>query len=174
MLPAPAAFDGLVFTEEQRFTRHWWWLLGLSALLVALSFFRVGHHPLPLGARVLLLALPLLLVGMFTWLRLDTRVDAAGVSYRMRPLSRQRLAWAQVRRAYVREYAPITEYGGWGIKGYSFRNYALNVAGSQGLQLELANGRRILLGTQHPAELRQALARFLPTAGPATGPAPTK
>ena len=168
MLPAPAASDGLVFTEEQRFARHWWrLLLVFSALLVALSFFRVGQHPLPLGMRGLLLGLPLLLLGAFAWLRLDTRLDAAGVSYRMRPLGRQHLPWGQVRHACVREYSPLGEYGGWGIKGYSFRDYALNVAGNQGLQLELADGRRILLGTQRPAELREALARLLPTERPA-------
>ena len=42
----------------------------------------------------------------------------------------------------------------------SFRNYALNVSGNQGLQLELADGRRILLGTRRPGELRQTLEKL--------------
>jgi hypothetical protein len=56
----------------------------------------------------------------------------------------------------VRAYDPLGEYGGWGLKGSS-GNRALNIAGDQGLQLELQNGQRLLLGTQRPAEVTQAL-----------------
>jgi hypothetical protein len=34
---------------------------------------------------------------------------------------------------------------------------AYNVSGNRGLQLELTNGKKILLGTQRPEEIAQAL-----------------
>jgi hypothetical protein len=67
------------------------------------------------------------------------------------------VAWPEVARAYLRRYDPLGEYGGWGIKGTS-QNRAYNIANEEGLQLELHNGRRLLLGTQRPTELAQALA----------------
>ena len=158
MPAAPSAPAEPLFAELQGFVRPWWWLvLVVGAVPVGMAFVSVRHHPLLLAPRLLLLGVPAMLAALFAWLRLDTRLDAAGVSYRMRPLGWRRLAWPEVRQAYVREYSPIAEYGGWGIKGISFKNYAFNVAGNQGLQLELADGRRILLGTQRPDELRQAL-----------------
>lgn len=155
---SPAPYNAL-FAERQGFLRPWWWLvLSVNLVPTGLLLFAFQRHFPPM--TLLLLAIFLVPAGLFAWLRLDTRLDAAGISYRMRPLGPHRLAWAEVRRAYVREYSPIGEYGGWGIKGWSFKDYAFNVAGRQGLQLELADGRRILLGTQRPEELRQALAKL--------------
>jgi len=150
-MPTFASSEALVFTEQQGFLRPWWWLVGLLAVFLA-------GTAVATSMPALLLA-PVLLACLFTWLRLNVRFDAQGITYRMRPLSWKRLAWTEVRRAYVREYSPIGEYGGWGIKG-SFRNYALNVSGNQCLQLELADGRRILLGTRRPGELRQMLEKL--------------
>jgi hypothetical protein len=109
---------------------------------------------------VVLIVPTLLTVGVFALLRLETRLDAAGISYRFFPLSWQRLAWADVQRAEVRQYSPLAEYGGWGIRGLSGANRAYNVAGSYGLQLTLRNGHRLLLGTQQPDALRAVLANL--------------
>jgi len=157
-MPAAPAADDSLFSEQQGFLRPWWWLL-LPVMVLPLGFtlFMVRHQTLPLVPKLVLLGLAPILLGLFAWLRLDTRVSLAGISYRMRPLSWRHLTWAELTRAYVREYSPISEYGGWGIKGASLKNYAFNVSGSQGLQLELADGRRILLGTRRPVELQQAV-----------------
>ena len=57
---------------------------------------------------------------------------------------------------FARPYSPIGDYGGWGLRGLA-GNKAYNVWGSEGLQLVFKSGNRLLLGTQHPAELREAL-----------------
>jgi hypothetical protein len=64
--------------------------------------------------------------------------------------------WEQVKRAYIRQYNPIKEYGGWGLK-WSSTNAAYNIMGNVGLQLVLQNGKKILIGTQKPEELRSFL-----------------
>ncbi|AWM33369.1 hypothetical protein [Hymenobacter nivis] len=159
--PAPGP---VVFSESQGFLRSWWWLLVLLAILpVGIAAVASGPARWP---PVALVGPVLLAVGLFAWLRLDTRLDAQGLTYRMRPLGWQRLAWTQIQSAHVRSYSPIGEYGGWGIRGLFAKNRALNVAGSHGLQLELADGRRLLLGTQRPEELRHALAQLGPLLAP--------
>ncbi|WP_149867304.1 hypothetical protein [Solirubrum puertoriconensis] len=157
--PPPSGTSEYTFTEQQSFLCHWWWLiLLLGALTVGLT---VLLKPLPLGARTALLfvAGPLTL-GLLACFRLQVRLNTEGIRYRFFPLGWRLIGWAEVQQAYVRKYSALREYGGWGIKGFSLNNYAYNVAGSYGLQLVLRSGTRILLGTQRPAELQQALERL--------------
>jgi hypothetical protein len=148
-----------VFTERQWLLRYWWPLLLVPALLGPLIVWLAPKHggPLPYWIFVLLGVAAALVAGLV----LEVRLDAAGAHYRLRPLQWrwQRVAWPEVARAYLRRYDPLGEYGGWGIKGTS-QNRAYNIANDEGLQLELRTGRRILLGTQRPAELARALTQL--------------
>jgi hypothetical protein len=153
--------SAVTFAETQRFLRHWWALLLAPFMmsLVPVIIQLASDKALVSGpvwlAPVLVAMLPLL----FHLLRLEVRLDAAGVHYRLVPfhLAWRHLPWADVSQAYVRSYDPLGEYGGWGLKG-SRRNRALNMAGDEGIQLVLPDGRRLLLGTQRSAEAQQALA----------------
>lgn len=152
-----------IFTERQTFLRHWWGLLLLTlvpALLPGLVLLTDSPQASTTAAWLAPL-LALAVVGLVLGIRLDTRLDATGVHYRLWPLQlgERTRPWSAISRAYVRPYDPLGEYGGWGLKGTS-RNRALNVAGGEGIQLELADGTRLLLGTQRPAEARQALAQL--------------
>ena len=65
----------------------------------------------------------------------------------------------KIRKIYVRKYKPIWEYLGWGIRfGPSGRAY--NTMGKIGLQLELKNGRKILIGTQKKEELKEIIQKL--------------
>ena len=155
--PAPA-----LFYEQQGFLRPWWGILVVTALLLFATTTIIAISSRHLEYQVLkwvLLTVPILLFLLFIWLKLETSLDIHGISYRMRPFKWHYLPWSDVQRAYLKEYSPISEFGGWGIKGYSRKNMAFNVSGNQGLQLELTDGRRILLGTQQPEKLRHALER---------------
>lgn len=90
--------------------------------------------------------------------RLETQMNAEGISYKFAPLAKARtIEWDDVEKAYVREFKPLREYGGWGIR-YSFgRGKAYYVKGNKGIQLELKNGKKVLLGTQNPGEAAQLL-----------------
>lgn len=161
-MPTPPAF-----AETQRLLRHWWPLLLvpllLGPLLLSVPWAQTGHFPL--RPALVVAALELLVLALAPVL--DVRLDATGACYRLRPLQWRwrHVPWAGVARAYVRHYDPLDEYGGWGLKGTA-ANRAYNIAGDEGLQLELPDGRRLLLGTQRPAELRAALAAL--PARPAT------
>jgi hypothetical protein len=58
---------------------------------------------------------------------------------------------------YARVYRPILEYGGWGIRCGFKGARAYNVSGNKGVQLILQNGKRLLIGSQKPDELVEAI-----------------
>ncbi|MBC8084006.1 MAG: hypothetical protein H7Z21_12410 [Hymenobacter sp.] len=158
----------ILFTERQSFLRHWWWivllLIGFNAgiLLPLLT----QAHMAPWLAMSIVLLLGVLPVGLLALFRIDTRLDAAGVSFRMFPLGWEHVSWNEVTHAYVRQYSALGEYGGWGVKGFSTKNYAYNAAGNQGIQLELTDKRRILVGTQRPIDAQLALTQLGYTTAP--------
>ncbi|MFD2721439.1 hypothetical protein ACFST9_22180 [Hymenobacter monticola] len=159
----------MLFLERQVFIRRWWPLLLAPAIVVATLWWLVPAKPNQAEWSAAVASVVVVLsIGLLLTLRLETRLDAAGVHYRLFPLQwawRSR-PWTEIAQAYVRSYDPLGEYGGWGLKGTS-TNRALNISGDQGLQLELRDGSRLLLGTQRPAEITQALNR-LNVSGPST------
>ncbi|MDR1544354.1 MAG: hypothetical protein LBS50_08130 [Prevotellaceae bacterium] len=81
-------------------------------------------------------------------------------------------AWENIEKAYLRKYSPLGEYGGWGVrvklfslkmfKIFGFKKSFLNetayvINGKTGLQLELKNGKRILISTQKPVEIQEVI-----------------
>ena len=105
----------------------------------------------------LLLAVVLLLGALLT-LRLTTTVRPDGISVRYGFLYRTRVPLSEITLAEAVQYAPLTEYGGWGIRG-SRRRRALNARGNQGVLLTRSDGSTLLVGSQHPRELLEVLSR---------------
>lgn len=70
--------------------------------------------------------------------------------------TRFRIPLKNVVRAYYRAYNPIPEYGGWGIRT-GMQGRAFNMRGNEGVQLVLASGKRVLIGSQRPDELARAI-----------------
>jgi hypothetical protein len=83
-------------------------------------------------------------------------VDTEAVRIHFFPVWKKTIPLAEVVRWEARTYRPILEYGGWGIR-YTLKGWAYNVSGNQGVQLELANGQRILIGSQRAEELAGAI-----------------
>jgi hypothetical protein len=92
---------------------------------------------------------------------LHTRIDKDGIAYRFAPIHRKErfIKWSSIKVAYVRKYRPIAEYGGWGFRrGRS--GIAYNTSGKMGLQLQLSDGKKILIGTQTPKALQRVLDKL--------------
>lgn len=98
------------------------------------------------------------LLGAVLLMRLTTTVTPDAISVKYGFLYRTRIPLSEVARAEAVEYAPIREYGGWGIRGSS-RRRALNARGNQGVLLTRSDGTTLLVGSQNPRELLDALAR---------------
>ena len=109
---------------------------------------------------------------------LTTYINEEGILIRLFPFFVKWISfpWDIISKAYIRTYRPIKEYGGWGIRHPSgmFRfniirikglrnnpnNVAYNMSGNIGLQLELINGKRVLIGTRRPVELEEVLRKL--------------
>ncbi len=94
----------------------------------------------------------------FYLINLTTEVRADGLYYRFFPihLSFRKIELRNLTTCEVRTYSALREYGGWGIRRGP-KGKAYNVSGNRGVQLELSNGERILIGSRKPDELAGAL-----------------
>lgn len=154
------------FREEQGFRQPWIWLL--ISFLVALQWWGFiqqivlgqpwGNRPAPDWLMVLLwllvgIGLPLFLL----YLRLIVTVTDNSIDIHFRPVTRHTIPLADVTHAEARTYAPLREYGGWGIRGLG-RKRAYNVSGDRGVELTLVDGRKVMIGSQRADDLARAIA----------------
>jgi hypothetical protein len=104
------------------------------------------------------LLLTLSVTILFLVLRLETTIRVNGIYVRFFPFHQasRYYSWDTIRQLYVRQYNPIGEFGGWGIRGFG-KNRAFNVSGNTGIQLVLQNGSRILIGTNKGNEAARVL-----------------
>lgn len=132
--------------EPYRHTQIGWVMIGVMAPIVAFMLFVVG----PLGAALIApLLLALLLFGTLT-----ITVDGESVRFAFGVgLIRRRFplasitTWRQVRNQW---------WHGWGIR-FVPGGMLYNVSGLDAVELLLADGRRVRLGTDEPSELDRAL-----------------
>ena len=123
-----------------------------------------GDRPMSDAALTITATLSFLLTAgialLFYVLKLVTRVDRDGVHVRFYPLTSRRIPFDDLIACHARTYRPIREYGGWGIR-FSRKGMAYNVSGNQGVQLELRQGRPLLIGSQHADVLANTIDQYL-------------
>jgi hypothetical protein len=163
----------VLYREVQRFWRPWMGLLFLPLLVIAVTVgsglwqqvvngIPWGNHPASnsglLVAAMISLFSPALSFWLLYTLRLTTMVDDEGIELHLWPVWHRRLSLAGIRHVFVRDYSPIVEYGGWGLR-LGWRGWAYNVSGKRGVQVELEQGLPVLIGSQHPEELVAAIEK---------------
>jgi len=159
-----------IFIEEQKFTQWWIMLLivGLS-LIGPIAIFLDWESIRSEGfggiiAIVLGGGLPLVFLLMFLYLKLITRIDEFGIHYKFFPLhwAFKTISWQNIATCELRKYNAIKEYGGWGVK-HSLRKKtgkSYTVKGSNGLQIVLKSGKKILIGTQLKDDIQRCLSTY--------------
>lgn len=157
------------FTETQRFKQWWLWLLliGLSAGSIYSSMRQiiyeqpVGDNPMGNTGLVITSVLIILLNVLFLMFKLETHMDEEGIHVRFFPFQFKfrTYRWSDVDECTTRQYSPISEYGGWGLRGWG-SNRALNISGNKGIQLIFKNGNKLLIGTQAPDLANEAISEL--------------
>ena len=159
-----------IFKEQQRFNQLWLIILIIVSLLMPLGIILGTYIKAPesfsklelIGIVAIILITPCI-IFMF---KLNTRIDEKGIHYKFFPfhLNYKFIKWNDLNNAYVRTYDALTEYGGWGLKGgllwKKSKGIAINVSGNIGIQLELKNGKKLLIGTQKLQEAKQVLDTY--------------
>jgi hypothetical protein len=154
-----------LFTERQKLNQWWIWLImmGINAVFICIILMQyLNTQQINIGMVAGLGINNIMTVLMFSILRLDTEITDEGINVRFFPfhLSFIKIEWGKITKSYVREYRPLKEYGGWGIKyGYSGQGKAYSVSCNKGIQLVLADGSRLLIGTNKAEEVKEILQR---------------
>lgn len=159
-----------VFTEIQRFNQ--WWLVLLMTVITAIviGFLAVGYtknEPEALNIYLISSILPavitIVLTGAIFMVKLQTKIDEKGIQYGFRPFQKKlRLAsWEEIDSVYIRKYKALSEFGGWGYKfSLKGRGKVYNTKGNMGIQIVFKDGKKTLIGTQKPNEVKQIIATY--------------
>lgn len=157
-----------IFKEEQRFNQPL--IIVILTMSTLVTFGLVIHEYTKEDSSMKLVEL-VTVIGIFLsatlpifFFKLITRIDEKGIHYRFFPFHRKQrsVLWSEIQNAYVRQYDAVSEYGGWGLKG-GFRRKkgkAINTKGDIGIQLELKNSKKLLLGTQKETEAKKVLENY--------------
>jgi hypothetical protein len=151
-----------LFREEQYFDWRVYAMIASVEFFTALGLLhgRAWSTELFLGLVVgtgLLLFLAVFLLHMTTEVTpTDVRVWFGWV-----PVYRRVVPLEGIRRGEPATFRPIADYGFWGIRSGRDGERALIARGNRGVRLELADGSLLLIGSQRPDELAQALQNAL-------------
>lgn len=149
------------YVEQQSFFT--WWLTLVLLLVTGASCFAAWQS---LGSEAymaglvgvgVVFAVTIVLISC----RLRSRIDERGIHIKFGPFIPQEKTWKWVdmEEVYVRRYS-LWDYGGWGYR-YGSAGTAYTTKGNYGIQIVLKKGaKRILIGTQHPDEVQQAITQL--------------
>jgi len=171
ILRRTCVIESSIFSEEQKPGKWLQIILSLDLLVFIGIIIFITHYlrtqnkpvePAMLAVLALVGIIPLT-IFVFGWMcKLETKVCADGLYVRFFPLhiNFKKIPFEDISGYYAREYQPIAEYGGWGIR-YGKNGKAYNMKGNKGLQIVFKNGKKLLIGSQKSEELAAAINSVL-------------
>lgn len=153
------------FTEKQKFTQWWIWMIIVTMSAIALAGFvqqiilkrPFGDQPMSdLG----IIIYSIIVTGFICfnyYMSLNTDINNNGIKMHFVPFVKKQVKWEEVKSLNVVNYGFV---GGWGIRFGSSYGTIYNVKGKIGLAIELNNGKKFLIGTQKPEEMQQIVNRY--------------
>jgi hypothetical protein len=146
------------YREVQRFPRVWLGVLfGAPALLIAIV------APFSVVSWAVLAV-----VAAFVFsITLRTEVRADGIYVKLWPIhqSFRHVPWGDVEHYESIEYNSLTRSGGWGLR-MTASEVTYNVGGSEGVLIERAGKRSVLVGSARPDEFVAAIEAQSPSGRP--------
>lgn len=164
-VPSSPLLNGASRYREVQWLRQWWLVLpiGIGVGVQWIIFIRqiifgipTGDNPAPDGFVIVFwlifgIVFPLFLFSVH--LVIEVRPDELYLN--LFPLRSRHISLHTIQSAEVQTYRPLRDYGGWGWR-YNFKKgvvYSMN----RGVYVILQNGEKIMLGSQHPDDLAQAI-----------------
>ena len=159
--------QAVLFEEVQYFSRFWLTII-LAPLIVFswYAFFKQIIGGVPFGQRpapnIVILILWILMGWGLPYIllagRLITQVRCDGVYIKLYPFQFKfkKIPFEDITAVKPKTYRPIMEYGGWGYRIGKTSN-AFTVKGNMGVLIERKEGKAILIGSQKPESLAQAI-----------------
>lgn len=142
--------------EKQQFTHKWVFavlLLVFSGLAVLLVYALISHD-VDVWSIGVAIVFVLLLSGLFARMALHVSIEQDCISFRFAPLQWKYkvIKKEDVRSVSLTKFRPLADYGGWGIR-VNGKSTAYIISGNDGINIELANGKHLLIGTANAQEV---------------------
>ena len=151
-----------VFREEQYFDWRVYALVASLEVLTGLGLLRRNAWSLEFGLGLVIgIGLVLFLVVFLLYMTTEVTPSDVRVWFGWAPIYRRVVPLGDIRRIEPAAFRPIADYGFWGIRSGRDGERALIARGNRGVRLELADGSLLLIGSQRPDELAQALQNAL-------------
>ncbi len=152
-----------IFLEKQKFSQWWLWLLliGITLIPVYGIYKQIfmgetfGDNPMSDAGLIVFLVFMLAFLFFFWMMQLTTEITAENIDMKFFPFANKTIPWSEVKSAEVLDYGFV---GGWGVRIGTKYGTVYNTSGKIGLALELKSGKKICIGTQKEAELRNVVA----------------
>jgi len=155
-----------VYKETQTYRGTWVMyfilMIELPTLILLLVFFIQAEDKTEMGIALSVVGGTLSLILLFIFnLKLETRIDQNGVSFSYFPFVRtwRKYPREKIQSISVISYSPITDYGGWGLKGNKSTK-AYSILGNQGILIDTGEKKKILIGTSKVKELKEYLENW--------------
>ena len=155
------------FREEQKFNQ--WWVQSIVLLVTAFMWYSailqllyrktIGSNPPSDNGMIVMWIVFGIIFPVFMYsLRLVVEVRKDGLYIRFYPfhLSFKRTPFEKLKSYEARDYRPLRDYGGWGLR-YGSRGKAYSTSGNRGVMLEYTDGGRLMLGSQKADDLALAI-----------------
>jgi hypothetical protein len=165
--PTVEAPDAEPWRETQRMRQSWWVMTAVAAITLStwLTFLVQILLNLPFGTQPASdLTVWLLWLGfgiafpLLVWhMRLTVEVSPEAILIHYLPLIERSIPLSEIRAVRARQYSPLLEYGGWGIRGWWRGRTIYSVSGNQCVEIELKSGRSVAIGSQRAGELAAAV-----------------
>ena len=151
-----------LFTEKQKFTQWWLWLLLLGiGMIPTIGIYKqfiigeeFGSKPMSNVGLILFSVFIYPLIAFFYLLQLKTKITSEEISFTFFPLASKKVNWKDVSGVKIVNYGFV---GGWGVRLWTKYGTVYNTKGKIGLAIELKNGKKFLIGTQKETELKNVL-----------------
>lgn len=156
-----------VYREDQFFA---WWIYAILAVAMSLVCFIVGWNgpPHPAGVPVrsaapvaILLVLSPLVLILVCLLRMTTLVTPLEIRiwFGLVPTCRMSISLDSIRSVAVVRYRPLADTKGWGVRVGPDGERVFSARGDRAVRLLLNDGSRLLVGSQRPELLAEAIDR---------------
>src|SRR5262245_21226778 len=155
----------ILYKETQQLRGQWLWavvilcILSTIGVVIAVSTTTKPHSSDSWLALALFIPLEILILYLFSIIRLETIISSDGIFIKWWPFQRgySFVSSAEVKQAYFRK-GPFMSYGHHWHFGYGRVH---NMAPGKGIQLVLKSGRKIFLGTQKLSAFQTALEKVI-------------
>jgi hypothetical protein len=170
--------DKIYYIEKQQYGNGFYVLVAIP--IVAAFMIWVMNQPQTIDATqdaadlsylelvwidAVLLVMSLGLFLLFRFMSLNIKISGDQLEFTYSPFLRTPIVYKRydIKEWEVRSFSPMTEFGGLGYrkrKGLRTKDLSYTMKGNKGLQLTLANGEKVLIGTQYGTRLESAMRKW--------------